>query len=498
MSPHEHSLEETTIAELQAAYAAGRLTCQEVTGWYLRRIEAYDRDGPRLNSIITVNPDVLQEAAALDAARAAGEPLGPLHGVPVLVKDQVDTVGMPTTLGSTLFADYLPDHDATVTVRLKKAGALVLAKTTLGELGGGDTHGTLFGSTRNPYDLQRTPGGSSGGSAAAVAANLGAVAIGQEGLASIRRPSAWCSTVGMRPTLGLVSRAGAYGGWPSRSGSLGPMTRTVEDSARLLDVMVGYDAEDPSTAWGVGREPVSFVDALAVDGLQGARIGVIRESIGLGSEPDSEDFALVAAVFDRAVVDLAAAGAQVVDPVIIPQLHELLAKRSFAGAAESFETWMNRSADPPYRSFDDLARVPLYEQVMWRRSGGRPPAWSGTPAEYAVAREQLATNLLALMADHDLDAIVHVTAEHSPTLIRDGVNEPYVNQKGAPHLNTFLYEVPSISVPAGFTSQGLPVGLTFLGRPFSDPAMVRYAFAYEQATLHRRPPSSAPPLDGEA
>lgn len=495
MNLPEHSLEETTIAQLQAAYASDQLTCLEVTEWYLRRIEAYDRAGPQLNSVITVNPDVLRQASAMDAALEAGEPLGPLHGVPVLVKDQVDTVGMPTTLGSTLFAQYRPDHDATVTVKLKAAGALVLAKTTLGELGGGDTHGTLFGSTRNPYDVERTPGGSSGGSAAAVSANLGAVAIGQEGLASIRRPSAWCATVGMRPTLGLVSRAGAYGGWPSRSGSLGPMTRTVEDTARLLDVMVGYDPEDPSTAWGVGRGPASFVAELAADGLDGVRIGVIRESIGLGSEPDSEDYALVAGVFDDAVGELTAAGAKVVDGVVVPQLHDLLAKRSFAGAAESFEAWMNRSANPPYRTFDDLVRLPLYEQIMWRRSGGRPPAWSGTAAEYASARDQLATNLLTLMADQRLDAIVHVTAEHSPTLIRDGVNEPYVNQKGAPHLNTFLYEVPSISVPAGFTSQGLPVGLTFLGRPFSDPAMVRYAYAYEQSTLHRRPPSSAPPLD---
>lgn len=486
-----------TIAELHDAYLSGQTTCREVTEWYLRRIEAYDRHGPALNSIITLNKDALEQADALDAALAKSGLVGPLHGVPVLMKDQVDVVGTPTTLGSELFRDYFPDQDALVTTKLKAAGALILAKTTLGELGGGDTHGTLFGSTRNPYDLERTPGGSSGGSAAAVSANLGAVAIGQEGLASIRRPSAWNATVGMRPSLGLVSRTGAYGGWPSRAGSLGPMTRRVEDAARLLDVMVGYDAEDPSTAWGVGRAPSSFLDALDRDGLRGVRIGVIRESFGLGSEPASEDFAHVAEVFDRAVAELAEAGAVLVDPVVIPQLHELLAQRAFDGTAESFETWMGRSAAPPYASHDDLLAEPLYGEVMHRRSGGRPPAWSGTATAYVAAREQLATNLLALMADLELDAIVHVTAEHTATLIRDGVQAPYVNQKGAPHLNTFLYDVPSISVPAGFTPDPMPVGITFLGRPFSDAAMLRYAYAYEQATMHRRPPESAPALPGE-
>jgi Asp-tRNA(Asn)/Glu-tRNA(Gln) amidotransferase A subunit family amidase len=489
---------EATVADIHAAYAAGATTCRDLAEWYLARVDAYDRAGPAINSVITVNPKVREEADALDAAYRAGGPTGPLHGVPVLVKDQVDTVGMPTTLGSVLFRDYFPDRDATVIEKLKAAGALILAKSTLGELGGGDTHGTLFGSTRNPYDLERTVGGSSGGSAAGVSANLAAVAIGQEGLASIRRPSAWNCTVGMRPTLGLVSRTGAYGGWPSRAGSLGPMTRTVEDTARLLDATVGYDPADPSTAYGVGRAPASFTDLLDPEGLRGVRIGVIRESVGLGSEPESADYARVSEVFDRAVAELAAAGAIIVDPVGIPGLHELLAKRMFEGTAESFEAWMNRSANPPFRSYAELIAHPEYEKIMFRRSGGRPPAFSGTHHEYLVARDQLMNNLLTLMADHQLDTIVHKTTEHSPTLIRDGVNPPYVNQKGAPHLNTFLFEVPTISVPAGFTSEQLPVGLAFLGRPFSDGAMVRYAYAYEQATRHRRPPASAPPLAGPA
>jgi Asp-tRNA(Asn)/Glu-tRNA(Gln) amidotransferase A subunit family amidase len=417
--------------------------------------------------------------------------------VPVLVKDQIDTVGMPTTLGSVLFRDYFPDQDATLVRRLKQAGALILAKTTLGELGAGDAHGTLFGSTRNPYDIERTPGGSSGGSAAAVAANFGAVAIGQEGLASIRRPAAWNCVVGMRPSLGLVSRTGAFGGWPSKNGSLGPMTRTVEDTARLLDVIVGYDPEDPSTASGVRRAPASFVSLLDPEALRGVRLGVIRESIGLQADPDAEDYAHVAVVFDNAVVELAKAGAEIVDPVAIPQMHELLAQRAPEDDAQSFEHWMRRSANPPFRTYSELVAQPLYAEVVRRRTAGRPVRRQATPAESAAAREQLATNMLVLMADLRLDAIVHVSVEHTPTLIRDGVQPPFVNGKGAPHLNTFLSDVPSITVPAGFTGEDLPVGITFLGRPFSDAEMVRYAYAYEQATRHRRPPASVPALDGE-
>lgn len=484
---------ETSIIDVSAAYAAGTITCRGLVEWYLDRIEAYDRRGPAINAVITVNPQVLAEADALDGAYRTAGPRGPLHGIPVLVKDQVDTVGMATTLGSVMFADYVPDQDATVTAKLKSAGALILGKTTLGELGGGDTHGTLFGSTRNPYDLERTPGGSSGGSAAAMAANLGAVAIGQEGLASIRRPSAWNATVGMRPTLGLVSRTGAYGGWPSRAGSLGPMTRTVADAARLLDVMVGYDPLDPCTAHGVGRTPATFAGLLHADALRGVRVDVIREPMGLGSEPGSADFAMVDEVFDKAVAELAVAGAVVVDGVAIAELHELLAKRFFEATAESFEEWMGRSANPPFRTYADFVAHPEYEKIMFRRSGGgHPPVWSGTHQEYLLARDRLMTNVLSLMADHELDVLVHKATEHSPTLIRDGVGPPYVNQKGAPHLNTFLFEVPTVSVPAGFTSQQLPVGMAFLGRPFDDGAMLRYAYAYEQATMHRRPPASAP------
>jgi Asp-tRNA(Asn)/Glu-tRNA(Gln) amidotransferase A subunit family amidase len=488
---------ETTIEEIHNAYKSGQLTARQLVELYLERIEKYDQKGPAINAIITVNPEALKEAERLDEAFKSAGFVGPLHGIPLIIKDQADAEGMPTTLGSVLFKNYYPDRDAFVVAKLKKAGAIILAKATLGELGGGDTHGSLFGSTRNPYDLERTAGGSSGGSAASVSANFCAAAIGQEGFASIRRPAIWNCVAGMRPTAGLVSRSGVYAGWPTINGSLGPMARTVTDIAKLLDVIAGYDPEDPVTARGVGRVPESFTRFLDKSGLHGARIGILRASMGFHAEPASEDFAKIDEVFNRAVGELRAAGAEIVDPVIIPRLNDLLAKRAVSGAEEeeSFRRYMARSAKPPYRSRDeaktssDFGKVVKGSQARWNRSS--PPE-----AHYAYlnAREELLTNLLQVMADHRLDAIVHKAVEHQPTLIRDGVNPPYVDQKGAPHLNTFLVFVPSIVVPAGFTRDHLPAGITFLGRPYDDGNMIKFAYAYEQATHHRRPPSSTTPL----
>ena len=488
---------EATIDDIHSAYKSGQLTARQLVQMYLDRIEAYDKKGPAINAIITLNSRALEEAERLDAAFKASGFVGPLHGIPLILKDQADAKGMPTTLGSLLFRNYYPDRDAFVVEKLKKAGAIILAKATLGELGGGDTHGSLFGSTRNPYALERTVGGSSGGSAASVAANFSTVAVGQEGLASIRRPSTWNCIVGMRPTAGLVSRGGVYAGWPEINGSLGPMARTVRDLAILLDAMVGYDPEDPVTARGVGHVPDSFTKFLDKNGLKGARIGILRESMGLGSEPGSEDFKKITEVFDKAVAELKAAGAEMVDPIVIPGLKELLAKRagSPTGGEESFNVYFGRSGNPPYKSREevmrspDFAKVTRHSQERWKRSSDVSRHY-----ESLKAQDELMTNLLKVMADNKLDAVVHKTIEHQPTLIRDGVNPPYVDQKGAPHLNTFLAFVPTITVPSGFTRDNLPAGICFLGRPYDDGNMIKLAYAYEQGTRHRRPPASTTPL----
>ncbi len=488
---------ETTIEQIHAAYRTGQLTARALVQSYLDRIAHYDKRGPSLNALISLNPDALAEADRLDAAFAAKGPVGALHGIPVVMKDQGDVKGMPTTLGSVLFKNHFPNRDSTVVSKLKAAGAIFLGKATLGELGGGDTHGSLFGSTRNPYDLTRTAGGSSGGSAVCVAANFATLAVGQEGFASIRRPSIWNNIVGMRPTAGLVSRGGVYAGWPSINGSLGPMARTVTDLARMLNVMVGYDPLDPLSARGVGRYPSSYDYGLDADALQNARIGVLREPMGFHSEPASEDFAKVDAVFNRAIDELRSAGATILDPISIPQMNELLAKRavSFAEEEASFAEYFAGMEKVPFTTRMDAIRSPDFQKV----AQGARSRWmrDHTPVahhSYLIAREELMTRMLKVMADHGLDAIVHKAVEHQPTLIEDGVNPPFVDQKGAPHLNTFLVYVPSIVVPTGFTVDELPTGITFLGRPYDDANMIRFAYAYEQASFHRRAPASVPEL----
>src|SRR5499425_942803 len=488
---------EATIDDIHNAYKSGQLTCRQLVQIYLDRIEAFDKKGPVINAIITISSTALQEADRLDIAYKSSGLAGKLHGIPVVLKDQADVKGMPTTLGSVLFKNYYPDRDCFVVEKLKNAGAIVLGKTTLGELGGGDTHGSLFGSTRNPYDLERTVGGSSGGSAACVAANYATVGVAQEGLASIRRPATWNCIVGMRPTAGLVSRGGVYGGWPSVAGSLGPMARTVTDLAKLLDVMVGYDPEDPLTARGVGHVPDSFTKFLDKEGLKGGRIGILRQSMGYDAEPESEDFEKITEIFNRAVAELKTAGADIVDPIVIPNLKELLAKRagSFTDEIDSFSFYFGRSANPPYKSREEAAQSPDFAKVIGRsQQRWTRPADAEKHYEYLLAREELTTHVLKVMADHNLDAIVHKAVEHQPTLIKDGVNPPFVDQKGAPHLNTFLVYVPSIVVPAGFTRDNLPAGIAFLGRSYDDGNMIKLAYAYEQATRHRRPPASTTPL----
>jgi Asp-tRNA(Asn)/Glu-tRNA(Gln) amidotransferase A subunit family amidase len=485
---------ESTIADIHAAYRDGSLTARTLVQTYLDRIAAYDKAGPAINAIISTNPKALEEADALDQAYAKSGPVGPLHGIALIMKDQGDVLHMPTTMGSVLFENHHPNRDAFVVDKLKKAGAIFIGKATLGELGAGDTHGSLFGSTRCVYDLERTAGGSSGGSGAAVSANFCVAAIGQEGFASIRRPSIWNGIAGMRPTAGLVSRTGVWGGWPTINGSLGPMARSVADLARLLDSMVGYDPADPVTAMGVNRT-AAYSAGLDKAALQGARIGILRESIGFRSEPDSADFAAVTEVFDQAIADLAVAGATIIDPITIPDLKALLATRARNEEEDlaGIRHYLAGSANPPFTSREEAMASPRYETVL----RGAKQRWetANSAAEhhaYLKARDTLMMRLHKVMADHRLDAIVHKAVEHTPTLIRDGLNPPYRDQMGAPHLNTFLVHVPSVVVPAGFTSTQLPAGITFLGRPYEDAAMLSLAYAYEQATHHRRPPNTTP------
>jgi Asp-tRNA(Asn)/Glu-tRNA(Gln) amidotransferase A subunit family amidase len=492
---------ETTIDQVHSTYESGKLTSRQLVQAYLDRIGAYDQQGPKLNAVITLNSKALEEADRLDAQYKSSGFAGPLHGIPILVKDEIDTAGMPTTLGSVVFKDYRPPLDAFVVGRLKKAGAIILGKTTLSEFAAGDTYGSLFGATRNPYDLERTVGGSSGGSGASVAANFSTVAVGEETGASLRRPGAWNDIVAMRPTAGLISRTGMYDGYPSEPATMGPMARTVRDLAELLDVMTGYDPEDPLTALGAGRAPASYAKLLDRDSLRGARLGILRESIGTASEPDAADFKRVDAVFENNIAELKAAGAILVDPVVIPDLKRLLGKRAASSPTteEALRFWLARNPNSPIKTRADVRNSPEVAQIF-------PPSkaqqWKMPPepvdlarwGEYLAARQQLLINLMKVMADNHLDAIVYKSVEHEPTLIKDGMNPPYLTNKGVPTLNTFLVYVPAITVPSGFTSANLPTGITFMGKPYSDASMIKLAYSYEQRTHHRRPPKTTPPL----
>src|SRR5262249_21443746 len=428
---------ERTIDDIHMAFRSGRLTARELVQGYLDRIKAYDKQGPNINSIITINPNAIAEADRLDAAFRASGLVGPLHGITILVKDEVDTEGMPTTLGTVVFKDYRPPKDAFVIDKLRKGGAIILGKSTLSEFAAGDTYGSMFGVTRNPYDLDRTVGGSSGGSGAALAANFSTVAIGEETVASIRRPGAWNAVVSLRPTPGLVSRTGMWDGYPTLHAQMGPMARSVHDLAKLLDGMVGYDPEDPVTALGVGKIEASYSKHLDRGALIGARIGILRESIGNQSDPNATDFKVVDVAFDKAVAELKAAGAILVDPIVIPNLKKLLAtrERNPIETDEALELYLARNPGSQFKTRADIISSPDIEKSfpppnVARYKAPSPPLNAARYVAYVRARDELMISIAKIMADNKLDAIVHKSVEHEPSLIKNGINPPYESTRG--------------------------------------------------------------------
>lgn len=495
-------LMEATVESIHAAYGKRELTARQLTQLYLDRIAAYDQKGPAINCVLALNPDALADADKLDAAYVAtGKLTGPLHGIPVLVKDEVDVANMATTQGVVIFKDYVTPRDAFAIERLRAAGAIILGKTTLSEFAGGDTYGTLFGASRNPYALDRTVGGSSGGSGGALAANFCTLAVGEETSSSLRRPAAWGALAGLRPTPGLISRAGMWDGHPVPTAQMGPMARTVADMTRMLDGMVGYDPEDPITALGVRHTPRTYTAYLDKNGLQGARIGVIREPLSPNSEPDSDDFKIVDALFNRALGELRAAGATVVD-ITIPDLKKLMTERATDPAltAEALHVYLSRNPNSQFKNQADIDAHPEMPNTFKAKSGwGRRNANSAPPPPEKIiasmrAREQLMINIAQVMAEHRLDALAYKTVEHRPPLIEKAINPPYERTKGVVALNTFLIHASTITIPMGFDDEGIPAGLAFLGLPFSEPTLIKLGYAYEQATKHRRPPATTPAL----
>ena len=493
-------LMEATIDDVRASLISGEITCRELVGLYLARIEAYDKQGPQLNAIQHINSHALREADVLDAALAGSGPVGPLHCVPVLLKDQVETRDMPTTNGSAVFAGFVSGRDATIVTRMKQAGAIILAKTNMGEFASRYV-GSAFGIIRNAYDPRRNPSGSSGGTGAGIAANFGMLGIGEDTGGSIRGPASVHSLVGLRPTVPLVSRFGMMPAIPSYD-TLGPITRTVTDAAILLGVLAGYDPNDPVTAYSFRRVPDNYRTLLDTDGLRGARIGVIRESIDPKTDPESADYQRVKAIIDQALEDIAALGAELIDPVTVPLLEQV----DPTYATDTFET--ERAIDEYLATLPETPVATLREILVtgkvtpWREIDlidvvGRSTEEAGY-LEVLLARERLRRSVSTLMAEARLDALVYPTFAHEPSLIADDAltNADTEDAYGWGN-NRRLSPVvgfPAITVPAGFTSEGLPVGLEFLGREFSEGMLLRFAYAFEQATQRRRPPDTTPGL----
>lgn len=525
ISPERFEIQEATIASIHAAIREGKLTFRQLLAQYLDRIRAYSEQGPKLNAFIHLNPAAMREADALDAEYRATGQLRPLHGIPVCLKDSIETAGIATTGGSALLKNSVPKKDAFLVARLKEAGAIIIGKNTLGDLSG-SSYSTLVGVPRNPYNIHRAPGGSSSGSGVAVAANLTMVAVGEDTLTSVRTPAALTNVVGLRPTTGLISASGLV---PRKENidTAGPMARTVTDAALLLNAMAGPDPADPFSKRTFERFPaeaktrggyVDFTTYLKKEALRGARIGVGRDFFG--GDPEIDQLA------EDAIAKMRQLGAQTVDvrfeegffetyvrnalhtlmPILMYPFRERFeaylatlapdVPKTVEEWVRLYETELSASAFPPERARASQAMLVLKESL----------AHSSADSEYqTMVREtlpMLTREKRALFDKHQVDAIVMpyqpMFAEPIVTPLEEQKDPLFVAAPGKVAPNTIAgygsEGFPMIVVPMGFGIQGLPMGLAIMGRPCADGKVLGYAYAYEQATQHRRPPAVAPAL----
>ncbi len=494
-TPPPFRVEETTIDDIHAAMKAGRLTCRALVDAYLRRIDAYDKNGPALNAIVVVNPEAQKQADDMDRRYAQSGPVGPLHCIPAIVKDNFETIGLQSAAGSLSLKGFVSNRDAFLVKRIKDAGAIVLAKSNMAEFAFSPyetVNSLLPGYTRNPYALDRVTAGSSGGTAAAVAANFGAIGLGSDTGNSIRGPSSHQALVGIRSTMGLTSRAGVVP-LSLLADIAGPMTRTVADAVAVFQVIAGEDPDDPATAAAHGRAIPEYAQSLQRDGLKGARIGILRQAY----ERDTTDPEIVD-VFLAAVEDLKRAGAVIVDPVRV-ELAEVRRARD-AGPCGGFKYDINRYLAAqgdrvPVHSLEEIIRSrrfhPSIEARLTSAQGGAENG-PDTPACKAEAdyREQFRGAVTKAMDANRLDAWVYPTWSNPPRLIGD-LNTPHGDNSQVFSPTTGW---PAINVPMGYTRGTLPIGMTIFGRAWSEATLIKFAYAYEQATRRRHPPASVPPL----
>lgn len=482
-------IEEATIAQIHAAFKAKTLTCRALTKAYLDRIEALDKRGPAINAIVLVNPDALAVADSLDKRYAASGPVGSLHCIPMIVKDNFETVGLQTTGGSLALEGWKPLQDATMVRQIKQAGAIVLAKSNLAEWAFTPyetVSSILPGYTHNPYALDRVTAGSSGGTAAAVAASFGAVGLGTDTGNSIRGPSAHQALVGIRSTMGLTSRAGVI---PLNASAdvAGPMARTVADAVAVFDVVVGSDPADSVTAPADARRSASYASFLVRGSLKGARIGILRQAY----ERPTLD-AEVQRVFERAVADLRAQGAVIVEARV--DSLDAIQRRQQGGCnrfkADLERYFTARGSNAPVKTIDEVLRSRKFHPTVEQRlrdaaqSTEMPEASAGCQSRERV-RSALREAVLQMMDSLKIDAAIYPTWSNPPRLIGD-LNTPHGDNSQLFSPSTGF---PAITVPMGYTRENrLPAGVSFLGRPWSEGRLIQLVYDYEQSTKHRRAP----------
>ncbi len=487
-------VEETTIAAVHAAFKARTLTCRALVQRYLDRIAAYDKRGPAVNALVVLNPKALAVADSLDKRYAATGPVGALHCIPMIVKDNFETRDLQTTAGSLALEGWVPQQDATMVARVRAAGAIVLAKSNLAEWAFTPyetVSSILPGYSRNPYALDRVTAGSSGGTAAAVAANFGEVGLGSDTGNSIRGPSSHQALVGIRSTMGLTSRAGVV---PLNAVAdiAGPMARTVADAVEVFNVVAGSDPADTVTAQADAKRAPDYRAALVPGGLKGARIGILRQAY----ERPTLD-AEVNTVFVRAIEDLRKAGAIIVDPARVDSL-DVIQRRQQGGCnrfkADLERYFAARGANAPVKTLDDIIKSRKYHPTVEQRlrdavAGTDTPETAPGCVSREGVRAALRVAVTQMMDSLHLDALVYPTWSNPPRLIGD-LNTPHGDNS---QLFSPTTGFPAITVPMGYTREGvLPAGMTFFGRAWSEPTLIKLAYGYEQATRHRHAPSTVP------
>ena len=488
-SPAPFEVLERTIPELQAAMEDGRVTSRQLVAQYLARIAAYDDRGPALNAMIALNGRALEEADALDRERAASGPRGPLHGIPVVVKDNFDVAGLPTTAGAIALAGWYPPDDAFQVARLKAAGAVIIGKANMHELAYGmTTVSSAGGQTRNPYDPTRNPGGSSGGTGAAVAANFAAAGMGTDTCGSIRMPSFHHALAGLRATRGLSSRDGIVPLALTQDMG-GPLAKTVTDLALVLDATAGFDPADEVTARSRGHIPASYADFLTAGALAGARIGVVTWLVG--EAPEDEP---VATVIRAALETMETAGAEVVE-VELPGVPDLLQGGSVVPVEFKFQLADYLAAPgTPVKSLREILDSGLYHAAVEERYRNSDNARGLDDPDYLQAlarRAPLREAVTRFLDDERLDALAYPTLRRTAAPIG-------LPQHGNNCALSAVSGLPALVVPAGYAADGMPVGIELLGRAWDEGALIRLAYSYEQLTRHRRPPATTPSLTAAA